>query len=186
MKIKHQLHLLLVIAAILTGLTACQKSTKDQLVGTWHYAKTMTVDGSDISSDGVSTNNQNGTFSDEASMTVTTDTEVEGINVQLKIGISMKSSGEWTLNDKEIVFSPTSAGIKVTYMKYYDPSDGSFLAELTGKELKEASNAFADEMKESLLEASTERIIMLQENKYVTESTDDDGKKETITYNRMR
>lgn len=90
------------------------------------------------------------------------------------------------MNDKEIVTTPTSAGVKVTSLKYYDPSDGSFIAELTGSELTETSSAIADELKEGLLEASTERILMLQENKHVTESIDDDGRKITVTYTRVR
>lgn len=70
-------------------------------------------------------------------------------------------------------------------MKYFDPSDDSFLFELTGSDLEEYSKAFAKEIQSDLLEASTERIIMLQDNKIVTESVDDDGKKETTTYNRL-
>ena len=102
------------------------------------------------------------------------------------MGVSFKDSGEWTVNDKEIVSIPTSAGVKVTSYRIYDPSDGSFIEELTGNDLKEESNAFADDLKESLLEASTERILVLQENKYVTESTDEDGGKTTYTYNRLK
>ena len=90
------------------------------------------------------------------------------------------------MNDKEIVTTPTSAGVKVTSMRSYDPSDGSFIGELTGNELKEYSNEFADYLKERLLEASTEQILVLQENKYVAESTDEDGGKPTYTYNRLK
>ena len=132
------------------------------------------------------TNNEDGTYSGVANAICTFDTEYEGVNVQVKMGISIKDSGEWTVNDKEIVTTPTSAGIQVTSLRYYDPSDDSFIGELTGNELKEASNAFADEIKEGLLEASTERILVLQENKYVTESTDEDGGKTTYTYNRLK
>lgn len=88
-------------------------------------------------------------------------------------------------DDKEIVSSPVSVSVKVTSVKYFDPTDDSFIGELTGSELEEASKEYAREVKADLLEASTERIIMLQDNKYVTESVDDDGKKETITYNRL-
>lgn len=184
---KQKLQILFTFAVILFGLTACQKSAKDQLVGTWHYSKTMTVDDGTVSIEGTDTNKEDGTYSSEANATVTVNTEIEGVSVRLVIGLSLKSSGEWTVNgDNEIVSSPTSTGIKVTSMRSYDPSSGSFLAELTGNELKEASSAFADEMKEDLLEASTERIIMLQENKYVTEETPEDGNKTTITYNRLR
>ena len=183
----HVIYLFFIAVVILFGLTACQKSTKDQLVGTWHCSKTMTVDGETVSMEDTYTNKEDGTYSSVANTTVTCNTEIEGVSVRLVIGLSLKSSGEWTVNgDNEIVSSPTSTGIKVTSMRYYDPSSGSFLAELTGNELKEVSSAFADEMKEDLLEASTERIIMLQENKYVTEETLDDGKKTTITYNRLR
>ncbi len=182
---KQKLQILFAIAVILMGLTACQKSTKGQLVGTWHYAKTMTIDGGTLRFEGTDTNKEDGTYSSVASAVYTVDTEIEGVNVQMKMGISIKDSGDWTVNDKEIVSTPTSSGMKVTSLRYYDPSDGSFLVELTGNELKEASNAFADELKEGLLEASNERILMLQENKYVTESTDEDGKTYTYTYNRV-
>ncbi len=182
---KQKLQILFAIAVILMGLTACQKSTKDQLVGTWHCAKTMTLDGGTFRIEATDTNKEDGTYSSVTNAVYTVDTEIEGVNVQMKMGISIKGSGDWTVNDKEIVSTPTSAGIKVTSLRYYDPSDGSFLVELTGNELKEASNAFADELKEDLLEASTERILMLQENKYVTESTSEDGKTYTITYNRV-
>ena len=183
---KQKLQTLFVIAVILLGLTACQRSTKDQLVGTWHCVKTITIDGTIVRFEGTDTNNEDGTYSGVASAVYTVDTEIEGVNVQAKMGVSFKDSGEWTVNDKEIVTTPTSAGVKVTSLKYYAPSDGSFIAELTGSELTETSSAFADELKEGLLEASTERILTLQENKYVTESTDEDGGKTTYTYNRLK
>lgn len=175
---KQKLQIVTAIVAILIGLTACQKSTKDQLVGTWHCVKTMTIDGGMVRFEGTETNNDDGTYSGIANAVYTVDTEIEGVNVQVKMGVSFKDSGEWTVNDKEIVTTPTSAGVKVTSLKYY--------AELTGSELTETSSAFADELKEGLLEASTERILMLQENKHVTESIDDDGRKITITYTRVR
>lgn len=183
---KQKLHILTVIAVILMGLTACQKSTKDQLVGTWHCVKTITIDGATVRFEGTDTNNEDGTYSGVASAVYTVDTEIEGVNVQIKMGVSFKGTGEWTVNDKEIVTTPTSAGVKVTSLKYYDPSDGSFIAELTGNELTETSSAFADELKKGLLEASTEQILVLQENKYVAESTDEDGGKTTCTYNRLK
>lgn len=42
---KQKLQIVTAIVAILIGLTACQKSTKDQLIGTWHYTATTTIDG---------------------------------------------------------------------------------------------------------------------------------------------
>ena len=183
---KQKIQIVTAIVAILIGLTAWQKSTKDQLVGTWHCVKTITIDGATVRFEETDTNNEDGTYSGVASAVYTVDTEIEGVNVQIKMGVSFKGTGEWTVNDKEIVTTPTSAGVKVTSLKYYDPSDGSFLAELTGNELKEASNEFADDLKEGLLEASTERILVLQENKYVAESTDEDGEKTTCTYNRLK
>ena len=146
----------------------------------------MTIDGRTMRLEGTETNNDDGTYSGVVNAVYTVDTETEGVNVQAKMGVSFKDSGEWTVNDKEILTTPTSAGVKVTSLKYYDPSDGSFIAELTGSELAETSSAFADELKEGLLEASTERILTLQENKYVTESTDEDGGKTTYTYNRLK
>lgn len=183
---KQKLQIVTAIVAILIGLTACQKTTKDQLVGTWHYVTTMTKDGATMRFEGTDTNNEDGTYSGVANAVLTADTEIEGVSVQIKMGVSFKGTGEWTVNDKEIVTTPTSAGVKVTSMRSYDPSDGSFIGELTGNELKEYSNEFADYLKEILLEASTERILVLQENKYVTESTDEDGGKTTCTYNRLK
>ena len=181
---KQKLQIVTAIAVIIIGLTACQKTTKNQLLGTWHSTATTTIDGGTINIEGIETNKEDGTYSSVANGVCTVDTEIDGIPVQIKMGISMKESGEWTVNDKEIVSSPTSSGVKVTYMRYYDPSDGSFLAELTGRELLEASDEFVQDL--NLMEASTERILMLQENKYVTESIDDDGRKITATYTRVR
>ena len=47
--------------------------------------------------------------------------------------------------------------MKVTSVKYFDPTDDSFIGELTGSELEEASKEYAKEVKADLLEASTER-----------------------------
>lgn len=49
---KHVIYIFFVVAAALMGLTSCE-STKDKLVGSWHYAKTMTFDGNEISLMGV-------------------------------------------------------------------------------------------------------------------------------------
>lgn len=182
---KNKISLIIAIAVILLGLTAC-KTTKDKLVGSWRYAKTMTFDGNEISLMGVDNQKKNGTFTSSQTAVATTETEYDGVKVRIKIGISIKGYGDWKVNDdKEIVSSPVSVSVKVTSVKYFDPTDDSFIGELTGSELEEASKEYAREVKADLLEASTERIIMLQDNKYVTESVDDDGKKETITYNRL-
>lgn len=182
---RQKLQTLFAIAVILMGLTACQKSTKEQLIGTWHCVKIITIDNATMRIEVTETNKEDGTFSGVSNAVYTFDTEIEGVIVQIKMGVSMKGYGGWTVNDKEIVSTPTSVEIKLTSMRSYDPSDGSFIGELTGNELKEVSNAFVDELKEGLLEASTERILMIQENKYVTEFTNEDGKKTTITYNRV-
>ena len=138
---KQKLQIVTAIVAILIGLTACQKTTKDQLIGTWHYTATTTIDGGIINIEGTDTNKEDGTYSGVANAICTFDTEIDGVNVQIKMGISMKGSGEWTVNDKEIVSSPTSSGVKVTYMRYYDPSDGSFPINNTiGKNLDDANN----------------------------------------------
>ena len=108
---KQKLHILFAIAVILMGLTACQKSTKDQLVGTWHYVKTMTIDGNTVRIEGADTNDEDGTYSSVANAVYTFDTEIEGVSVQIKMGVSFKGTGEWTVNDKEIVTTPTSAGV---------------------------------------------------------------------------
>ncbi len=182
---KHVIYIFFVVAAALMGLTSCE-STKDKLVGSWRYAKTMTFDGNEISLMGVDNQKEDGTFTSSQTAVATTETEYDGVKVRIKIGISIKGYGDWKVNDdKEIVSSPVSVSVKVTSVKYFDPTDDSFIGELTGSELEEASKEYAREVKADLLEASTERIIMLQDNKFVTESVDDDGKKETITYNRL-
>ena len=183
---KHVFYSFIAIVVALIGFTACQ-STKDQVVGSWRYSKSMTTtDGAEVVYDGVDTNNADGTFTSTANISCSQETEIDGTKVRMKVMINYKSSGEWKVNgEKEIVSSPSTADVKVTSVKYFDPSDDSFLGELTGSDLDEYSKAFAKEIQSNLLEASTERIIMLQDNKYVTESTDDDGKKETITYNRL-
>ena len=182
---KNKISLIIAIAVILLGLTAC-KTTKDKLVGSWRYAKTMTFYGNEISLMGVDNQKEDGTFTSSQTAVATTETEYDGVKVRIKIGISIKGYGDWKVNDdKEIVSSPVSVSVKVTSVKYFDPSDDSFIGELTGSDLEEYSKGFAKDMQSDCLEASTERIIMLQDNKYVTESVDDDGKKETTTYNRL-
>ena len=183
---KHQLHNLIVIAVILMGLTACHKSVKEQLVGTWYCTDTTTVDGMTYSYEEIDTHKEDGTCSGVVNFIFKGITDVDGENIQIEMEGNMKCSGEWTVNDMEIVTSTTSAEVKLTSMKYYDPSDGSFIAELTESDLTEfETNIFTDEeLKEAFSETSTERIITLQENKYVTES-DDDGEKTTCTYIRV-
>lgn len=42
-------------------------------------------------------------------------------------------------------------------MKYFDPTDDSFIGKLTESELEEVSKEYVKEVKADLLEASTER-----------------------------
>lgn len=183
---KHVIYIFFVVAATLIGLTACE-STKDKLVGSWHYTSNGTTsNGSEFTIDEVDNNKADGTYTSTANWSCSFETEINGTKVNTKMMISFKGSGEWKVNDdKEIVTSPSSVDIKVTSVKYFDPSDDSFIGELTGSDLEEFSKGYAKDMQSDFLEASTERIIMLQDNKYVTESVDDDGKKETNTYNRL-
>lgn len=182
---KHVIYIIFVVAATLIGLTSCE-STKDKLVGSWHYTSNGTTNGVEITLDGVDNNKADGTYTSTANCSYSSETEIDGTKVNVKMMFSIKVSGEWKVNnDKEIVGSPSSVDIKVTSVKFFDPSDDSFLFELTGSDLEEYSKSLAKDMQSDLLEASTERIIMLQDNKYVTESVDDDGKKETTTYNRL-
>lgn len=58
---KQKLQIVTAIVAILIGLTACQKSTKDQLIGTWHYTAATTIDGGTINIEGTDTNKEDGT-----------------------------------------------------------------------------------------------------------------------------
>lgn len=178
---------LFAFAVILLISTACQKSTKEQLIGTWHYTSIEESDGIKYTFDGTDTIEKDGTFSSSATAVYSTTQDVDGTDIQIKVGMSFAWNGEWVLNDKDIVESPTSIDVKITSVKYYDPSDGSFLAALTGNDLIEYEKELdLESMKKKFFEASTEHIIMLQENKFVTESTDDDGKKSTQTYNRVR
>lgn len=183
---KHVIYIFFVVAAALIGLTSCE-STQDKLVGSWHYTGNETTSsGGEFTSDAVDNYKADGTFTTTANWSYSFETEINGTKVNEKMMISFKGSGEWKVNDdKEIVNSPSSVDIKVTSVKYFDPSDDSFIGELTGSDLEEYSKSFAKDMQSDYLEASTERIIMLQDNKYVTESVDDDGEKETATYNRL-
>lgn len=184
---KKQLIGLLYVAVILLGLTACQPSTEEQLVGVWRYTNVQSAGNSTATLNGTAEINKDGSYSDNGELTVTGTTEEEGVEVKVKMGFSVRIRGTWTLSDKDLVMSPNSSGFKITYMKYYDPSDDSYLGELTGDEIKQAySDDFVREINATLNAASTERIMMLTENKFVTESTDEDGGKSTITYNRLR
>ena len=71
---KQKLQTLFVIAVILLGLTACQRSTKDQLIGTWHCTATTTIDGGTINIEGIETNKEDGTYSSVANAVCTFDT----------------------------------------------------------------------------------------------------------------
>lgn len=183
---KHVIYIFFVVAAALIGLTSCE-STKDKLVGSWHYTGNGTTSNeSEYTIDEVDNNKADGTYTSTINWSFSSETEINGTKVNQKMMFCVKINGEWKVNDnKEIVSSPSSVDIKVTSVKYFDPSDDSFLFELTGSDLEESSKSFAKDMQSDFLEASTERIIMLQDNKYVTESVDDDGKKETNTYNRL-
>lgn len=183
---KHVIYIIFVVAAALIGLTSCE-STKDKLVGSWHYTDNGTTsNGYEYTADAVYNYKADGSYTATTNYSISLETEIDGTKYNLKTMYSVKESGEWKVNDdKEIVNSPSSVDRKVTSVKYFDPSDNSFLFELTGSDLEEFSKEFAKDMQSDDLEASTERIIMLQDNKYVTESVDDDGKKETATYNRL-
>ena len=173
-----------VVAAALIGLTSCE-STKDKIVGSWHYTGNRTTsNGGEFTVDLVGNNKADDTYTSTANCSVFFFFLVDG--TKYKVMYSIKDSGEWKINnDKEIVWSPSSVDIKVTSVKYFDPSDDSFIGELTGSDLEEFSKVYAKDMQSDFLEASTERTIMLQDNKYVTVSVDDDGEKETTTYNRL-
>lgn len=183
---KNVIYLFIIVAAALMGLTSCE-STKDKLVGSWHYTGNVTTsNGGEFTSDAVDNYKADGTFTTTANWFYSFETEINGTKYKVKVMYSIKDSGEWKVNDdKEIVNSPSSVDIKVTSVKYFDPSDDSFLFELTGSDLEEYSKSFAKDMQSDCLEASTERIIMLQDNKVVTEYVDDDGEKKTCTYNRL-
>lgn len=183
---KHIIYIFFVVAAALIGLTSCEY-TQDKLVGSWHYTGNGTTsNGSEYTIDEVDNNKADGTYTSTINWSFSSETEINGTKVNQKMMFCVKINGEWKVNDnKEIVSSPSSVDIKVTSVKYFDPSNDSFLFELTGSDLEESSKSFAKDMQSDFLEASTERIIMLQDNKYVTESVDDDGKKETNTYNRL-
>lgn len=183
---KHVIYIFFVVAAALIGLTACE-STQDKLVGSWHYTSNGTTsNGGEFTLDLVENDKADGTYTSTANCSSLIETEIDGTKYKVKVMYSIKDSGEWKVNDdKEIVNSPSSVDIKVTSVKYFDPSDDSFLFELTGSDLEEYSKSFAKDMQSDCLEASTERIIMLQDNKVVTEYVDDDGEKKTCTYNRL-
>ena len=71
---KHVIYIFFVVAAALIGLTSCE-STKDKLVGSWRYAKTMTFDGNEISLMGVDNQKKDGTFTSSQTAVATTETE---------------------------------------------------------------------------------------------------------------
>lgn len=182
---KHQLNVLIAIAVILLGLTACQKSTKEMLIGTWYVSKTIIQDEGEGTIEGTETICKDGTYSEIYNATFTIEMDIEGYTVCGKIGMSIKCTGDWTLHDKEIVSSPTSVGVKATSFKLYDPSSGEFLAESTDQELSLMTNEIVEEMKSALMDASTERIIMIQDDKFITEA-EEDGAKTTYTYHRIK
>ena len=61
----------------------------------------------------------------------TLNAEIKGVDIQVKTIFSLNDSKKWTLNDKKIVYFPTSGKVEVTGTRYYDTLDGSFIAEST-------------------------------------------------------
>ena len=81
--------------------------------------------------------------------------------------------------------SVSKADVQVEYIKYYDPSDGSLLEELTGEDLEVASAAYVEELEAALKKGVTERIVKLEEKKYETQATDEKGKTSNTIYTKQ-
>lgn len=172
-----------IVSLLALILTACN-SKENQIVGQWNSNQTITQDEGTIKLKGTINFKSDGTCSSKANATVTSNQTVEGYMMRITIHLSMSSNEDWTLNGDELVFSPKSVNIKLNSVKYYDPDTGALVLSLTGNALREAESEMIPEMKQDMMQASTERILMMQDNKIVTEEITDEGKKITCTYNR--
>lgn len=98
----------------------------------------------------------------------------------------MNVDNDWVLNCDELVLSGTSGDAKYESVKLYYANTNEFYGELNGNEIEDIFGDILKEIRDGLLSASTARIIMIQDNKFVTEEIDEDGKKRTTTYNRIK
>lgn len=81
---KHVIYIFFVVAAALMGLTSCE-STKDKLVGSWHYTGNETTSsGGEMTLDGVDNNKADGTYTSTANWSYSYETEVNGTKVNVK------------------------------------------------------------------------------------------------------
>lgn len=165
-----------------------QKSTKSKLVGTWKVDETYFIDDFQTDLQGTVTNKENGTsfYKYRCMYTITSQED----DILMKLCFTFSGSSKWLVKGDEIVDSPLSANIEIENIKFYDLSNNSFLGEFTKSEAEnfytETVGGSMSELKKFFMKASTERILMIDENRYVTESIGEDGNKSTTTYNRIK
>lgn len=169
-----------IFAVLLCALASCNTSKEQQIVGRWVCKLVENVDGTQITVNGTSVFDSNGTVSERSKFTAKMVQEIEGVSVLFEITGSLMTEADWTVNGDNLVLSPVAVDIDILSSKYYINDTHEYLGQLSGSDLDE----LVGDMKTEMLKAETEKILMLQENKFVTE-IDEDGKKTTCTYNRI-
>lgn len=158
-------------------LTSCNEQ---KLVGSWVYKQTESEGAMQMNVKGTITFENDGTGSERAQCVAQSVEDLDGVSVLVNATFSLMCEFDWSIKGDEIVMSPIDVNIKNVTYKMYDYDTDEYLGELTGSDM----NAVLDEIKGDLMQATTEKIIMQQDNKFVTESYED-GKKTTCTYNRV-
>lgn len=165
----------------LTFLMLVLTSCNDQeIVGSWVYKQTESEGALQTNVKGTITFESDGTGSERAQCVVQSIEDLNGLSVLVKMTCSFMGEFDWTLKGDDIVMSPVAVDLTNVTYKMYDNETNEFLGELTGSDLDDV----LDEMKEEMMKATTEKILMQQDKKFVTESYED-GKKTTCTYNRV-
>lgn len=159
-------------------------SCKEQkLVGTWEYQVKKEYEEFNYTYKGIVVFENDGTSHEDGKARIEGETYDDG-HKRFSLLMSVSATDDWELNDNEIIYSPTSCNVQVTELKGFDYDEFSPIS--FGTEYFKLKRQFEQSMKDELMKASTERILMLQKNKIVTEYTDDEGEKTTCTYKRIK
>lgn len=167
---------LLQLYSLLLLLVSCNRH---DITGNWVYHLSEYEDGASVTINGTSRFEDDGHGHNQAKCLMEMRNEDEGVCV--KFTFSMSSDIDWCINGDELVLSPVTADVYASNCNVYDLESGRLLGQWDDVEIK----TMADEMRQELMKATTEKILMEQEDKFVTESNED-GKKTTCTYNRVK
>ncbi len=174
---------LCLLATMLTCLTSCEKSTKDKLTGSWDFSTTLSSSEFDGTAQGSKKLNSDGSFYMQGTVTLSGPDYSLGYELEMAIVVTFEESGDWDVNGENIVYSPSNQSCELVKMEYKDPDSGESLV-LSGDDLDGLRDSFEKEVGPSIFEVSSEKIILLKDNKFVTEEQSNDGSTIKYTYTR--